>query len=118
AQDGRTLEEHLEAARKNAAEDSWRSSEAAEVEVKLALFLDADSARALAIYVENQILWREELLSPPERQKLEDTVRYAGSRAPESPDVERAASMIAHLRGDPQRCMEDANKALAQTSED
>ncbi|MCK6547528.1 tetratricopeptide repeat protein [Myxococcota bacterium] len=118
SKDERSVFEHLEEARRISQGDSWRSSEAAEVELKFALSREPHNARAIALYIENRVLWRGELISSEEQNELEDALRYAWDSAPDTGDVLRAGSAIARMRGNVSRCQELAGRALAKLPED
>jgi serine/threonine protein kinase/tetratricopeptide (TPR) repeat protein len=118
SKDDRTVYEHLEEARRISQGDSWRSSEAAEVELKLALSREPNNPRAIALYLENRVLWRGELLSADEQTEMEDALRYAWDRAPDTGDVLRAGSAVARMRGHVDRCQDLAARALEKLPDD
>lgn len=113
-----TAAEHLVEARSKHLEDSWASYEAAQKALQRALILDEDNVAALGAYVENMIIWKDELLTAEDRRTARLVLQYAKEIRPTEPSVLRAEASLALVEGDLNGCRDGAEKALQVSASD
>ncbi len=113
-----TAAEHLVEARNKHLEDSWAGYEAAEKAIQRALILDENNPAALGAYVENMILWKDDLLSAEERRTAHQIINCGKALRADEPSVLRAEAALAFVEGDLNGCRDGAERALQTSASD
>ena len=107
-----TPEEHVLAARAAHLEDNWPAYAKAEASLQRALLLDEDNPTVTALYIENLVIWKGELLDRQEIRSAEAALDFAVKVAPDDAGVHRARAALELARGDLNGCRQWAAKAL------
>jgi tetratricopeptide (TPR) repeat protein len=113
-----TATERLAEARSRHLEDTWRGYQLAQNSLKAALLLDEDNPTAIASYVENLVVWRDQLLTDEEFKIAQGAIHFAQAKKPDDSTVLRALAELDLVRGDLAGCRGWAEKAVEHDKSD